>query len=102
MCLYYDLNNKSDVQIFRICGQTTRLPEWQTLQIFLVPKIRVIDSQIFVFTLHDFREISSKKSADWRNWALGPRHKSVSSHVLALSARTLKKAHIVSCQVASA
>ena len=27
MCLYYNLINKSDVQIFRICSQTTRFPE---------------------------------------------------------------------------
>ena len=27
MCLYYDLINKSDVQIFRIYGHTTRLSE---------------------------------------------------------------------------
>ena len=27
MCLYDDLINKSDVQIFRICGNTTRLPK---------------------------------------------------------------------------
>ena len=29
MCFYYDLINKSDVQIFRIFGQTTQLPEIQ-------------------------------------------------------------------------
>ena len=27
MCLNYDLINKSDAQIFTICGHTTRLPE---------------------------------------------------------------------------
>ena len=27
MRLYYELINKSDIQIFRICGHTTRFPE---------------------------------------------------------------------------
>ena len=29
MCIYYDLINKTDVEIFRIYGHTTRLPEIQ-------------------------------------------------------------------------
>ena len=36
----------------------------QTLPIFIVPKFGVTDLPIFVFTLPDYREIGSKKSAD--------------------------------------
>ena len=65
----------SDVQIFQIYGHTTRFPDFrfigpsswsltcQTLPIFRVPKFGVTDLPIFVFTLPDFREIGSKKSA---------------------------------------
>ena len=36
----------------------------QTLPIFIFPKFGVTDLPIFVFTLPDYREIGSKKSAD--------------------------------------
>ena len=36
----------------------------QTLPIFIVPKFGITDLPIFVFTLPDYREIGSKKSAD--------------------------------------
>ena len=69
----------SDVQIFQTYGHTTRIPDFRvigpseirlksdmsdSLPIFIVPKFGVTDLPIFVFTLPDYREIGSKKSAD--------------------------------------
>ena len=44
---------------------------WQTLPIFIFPKVGVTDLPIFMFTLPDFREIGSKKSADSKKSASG-------------------------------
>ena len=74
MCFYYDLINKSDVQIFRIYGHTTRLPEIRD-DTFGV-KFGVTDSPVFVFTcaLPDFREIGSKNLPTRKNRAVEPWH----------------------------
>ena len=57
--------SKSSITLpdFRVIGPSEILT-WQTLPIFIVPKFRVTDLPIFVFTLPDFREIGSKKLAD--------------------------------------
>ena len=57
MCFYYDLINKSDVQIFRICGHTTRLPEIRDVTFGV--KFGVTDSPVFVFTLPDSKKSGS-------------------------------------------
>ena len=68
----------SDVQIFQTYGHTTRIPDFRVIgpseirlksdmsdsPEFYSSESRVTDLPIFVFTLPDYREIGSKKSAD--------------------------------------
>ena len=54
---------------------------------FLVQKFGITDSQIFVFTLPDFREIGSKKLADSKKSGVGLRHNSVVTLTVTLEFR---------------
>ena len=86
MCLYYELINKSEVQICRMCGHTTRFPE-----IWLIgPSENRLESDMADspdFLSSEFRRDrytdshspifgkSAKKCRPTRkNWAVGPWH----------------------------